>query len=141
MKKALILCLTLLFIGSTTISCSRDDENTSIEGKWEFFQEGFSIGNQEALEPYSHTAGCEKDYWEFKTAGVLVDGSFFDNGNGCETDVFLGTYAKSDNNLLLSLGGESIVATIMTLNSSTLKIKVTLLEDGEPINYVTVLKR
>jgi hypothetical protein len=133
MKKVLFLCLTLFVLGLTITACSKDDDNTSIEGKWVFSQEGFAIGNQEVLEAYEHTVGCEKDYWEFKTGSVLVDGSFYDDGNGCESEIYLETYVKSGNDLLLSLDGESIAATIMTLNSSTLKFKVTFIEDGQSI--------
>lgn len=140
MKRILILCLGLLTIGLTTTSCS-DDENTSIVGKWVFHETGLLINGQESLEPYEHTAGCDKDYWEFKSGSVLEDVSYYNDGNGCETDIILGTYTQSDSNLLISLDGESEVATILTLNSSTLKIKVTLLNNGQSIDYITVFKR
>ena len=141
MKKVLFLCLGLLAIGLTTTGCSNDDENASIEGKWFFSQTGLSVGGQEALDPYVHTEGCEKDYWEFNTGGVLKEVSFNKDGSTCESDIVLGTYTKSDNNLLVSLNGQSNVYTIMTLNSSTLKIKVTLIDNGQPIDYVYVFRR
>ena len=141
MKKVLFLCLGLLAISLTITGCSKDDENTSIEGKWIFSEQGFANGDQESLEPYENTEGCEKDYWEFKTGGILKDESFYNDGDGCESEVVLGTYTKSDNNLLISLDGDSDVATIMILNSSTLKIKVTLIDNGQAIDYITVLKR
>lgn len=140
MKRILILCLGLLTIGLTSTSCS-DDENTSIEGKWVFDQTGLLINGQESLEPYEHEVGCEKDYWEFKSGGILNDGSYYNDGTNCETEIVTGTYAQSDSNLLISLDGESDVATIITLNSSTLKLKVTLIDNGQPIDYITVFKR
>ncbi len=140
MKKISIFFIALLSLGLTTSSCS-DDENTSIVGKWIFSQEGFEIGGQEVLEPYEHTAGCNKDYVEFTSEGIVKNENYFNEGAGCESDLSMGTYLKSDNSLTLTIGGETVNATIITLNSSTLKIKVTVVEGAETVNYITVFSR
>ena len=141
MKKISIFFIALLSLGLTTSSCS-DDENTSIVGKWIFSQEGFAVeGGQEVLVPYQHTSGCNQDYVEFTAEGVVKNENYFNEGAGCESDLSMGTYLKSDNNLTLTIDGETVNATIITLNSSTLKIKVTVVEGAETVSYITVFSR
>lgn len=50
MKKITILFLSVLTLGLSVSSCSKDDdENTSIVGKWELIKQGTIISGQEAL--------------------------------------------------------------------------------------------
>ena len=142
MKKLVILFLSVLSSGLLLTSCSDDDgDEASINGKWEFYQTGFAFGGQEELELYEHAAGCEKDYLEFLGGGVLNDVSYFNNGESCEEFSDQGTWSKSGNTLTVTYDGESFTATIVTLDSTTLKISITEDFEGTPITVIAVLKR
>lgn len=90
---------------------------------------------------YEHAAGCEKDYLEFLGGGVLNDVSYFNNGESCEEFSDQGTWSKSGNTLTVTYDGESFTATIVTLDSTTLKISITEDFEGTPITVIAVLKR
>ena len=141
MKKLLILFLSVVTSGLLLTSCSDDDESASINGKWEFYQTGFSFGGQEELELYEHSEGCNKDYLEFLGGGVLNDVSYFNNGETCEEFSDQGSWSKNGNTLTVTYDGESFTATIVTLDSTTLKISITEDFEGTPITVIAVLKR
>lgn len=141
MKKLLILFLSVATSGLLLTSCSDDDESASINGKWEFYQTGFSFGGQEELEFYEHSEGCNKDYLEFLGGGVLNDVSYFNNGESCEEFSDQGSWSKNGNTLTVTYDGETYVATIVTLDSTTLKISISDDTGGIPITVIAVLKR
>ena len=142
MKKLIVLFLSVMTSGLLLTSCSDDDESgSSIEGKWDFFQVGISALGQEILEPYEHQEGCDKDNLNFKSGGVLDAEEFFNNGEGCDSDIEIGSWAKSGSTLTFTFEGELVEATIVTLDSSTLKLNVSEEFEGQPLNLVLVLKR
>lgn len=142
MKKLVILFLCVLTSGLLLTSCSDDDgDSTSINGKWEIYQTGFAFGGQEELELYEHADGCNKDYSEFLSGGVLNDVTHFNNGEGCEEFSDQGSWSKNGNTLNVDYEGESFVATIVTLNSTTLKISISEDMGGVPVTAIAVFKR
>ena len=142
MKKLVILFLSVLTSGFMLTSCSDDDsDSNSIEGKWEFYQEGISLGGVEQLELYEHTLGCEKDFVELFSGGNYQDVFYFNDGEGCVEDISTGTWSRSGNSLTISSGGETNTATIVTLNNTTLKVSITEDLGGVPITAIVVFKR
>lgn len=136
MKKILFLFVSTLVLGLT--SCSKDDDSNStpasIEGKWDYFQEGLLVGNQEILEAYSHDCTTNKDYTEFVAGGVLRDVYHYDD---CEEEIDLGTWSRNGSSLTVTIGGETTNAEILTLDNQTLKVKATV----EGMTYLQVFKR
>jgi hypothetical protein len=141
MKKLVVLFLSVLTSGVLLTSCSDDDEAPSIEGKWEFYQEGISLGGVEQLELYEHTPGCEKDFVELFSGGNYQDVFHFNEGEACVEDSSTGTWSRSGNSLTITSGGESNTATIVTLNDTTLKVSITEDLGGVPITAIVVFKR
>lgn len=142
MKKLLILFLSVVGSGVLLTSCSDDDgDSGSIVGKWEFYQEGLSVGGVEELDLYEHTPGCEKDFVELFSGGNYQDVFYYNNGEGCTEDTSTGTWSRSGNSLTITSGGETNTATIVTLNSSTLKVSITEEFEGLPITAIIVFKR
>jgi len=121
MKKMILLAVAFLSFAAVT-SCSNDDDNASLEGKWEYFKEGYVENGQEFLEDYEHQTGCEKDY-SLISATTIEDHSFF--GTTCEEDVYSIPYTRNGNTITISGEGATFPAVIKTLNSSTLKIYIT----------------
>ena len=123
MKKILFLFVSTLVLGLT--SCSKDDDSSSsstgLEGRWEYSQEGAIVGGQEVLAPYEHECSSQKDYTEFLAGGVMKD-YYFDTN--CTQDLSQGTWTKSGNSLAVNFGGEIATAEIVTLNATTLKVKI-----------------
>jgi hypothetical protein len=141
MKKLVVLFLSVLTSGALLTSCSDDNEGSSIEGKWEFYQEGFSFNGQEQLEPWDHEEGCDKDYIEFLGGGVLNEVSYFNDGESCEESSEQSLWSKNGNTLTVTIGGESQDATIATLDATTLKIVITEDFEGMPVSVIVVFKR
>jgi len=138
MKKLVILFLSVVTSGFLLTSCSSDDESTSINGKWEFYQLGVSFGGQEELDLYEHSEGCNKDYLEFLGGGVLKDVSYFNDGEGCEEFLDQGSWSKNGNTLTVTFEGETFNASIVTLDNSTLKLSIS---EGIGFSVIAVLKR
>ncbi len=116
--------LVMLFLVATVslTSCNKDDNNdASIEGKWEYSQETNDEGN---LVAYEHSSGCDKDYTEFIAGGTFKDVYFYKDINlNCVQEVFNATWSRSGN--MLTVTGSVGVNTveILELTDSTLKIK------------------
>ncbi len=135
MKKLVLLFVAVASISSALVSCSKNDDNdASIVGKWEFYQEGVKIEGEEFLELYVHDCATKKDYTQFFDNGTLNDVYYWDD---CEEDIDNGTYTKSGNSLTLTIDGVTTNGTIKKLSGSTLKVEIT--DEGEV--YVVVLKR
>lgn len=136
MKK--ILLLTVAFISLVTVtSCSKDDENASLQGKWEYSKEGIASGGQEVLEDYSHQSGCAKDY-SMITATTIMDHVF--NGTACTEEIANTPYTRNGNTITTTFGGETFTAVIKSLTSTTLKVYFTD-PDSPTVSEVTVFKR
>ena len=136
MKKNLLLFVSTLVLGLT--SCSKDDDSSSdssnIEGRWEYFQEGTIVGGTETLVSWDHECTTKKDYVELLSGGVMKDMVYWDD---CVDDVVTGTWSSDGTNFSASIGGENTSGEILTLTSSTLKIKYV---DGGT-TFVQVFKR
>lgn len=136
MKKILLLFVSTLVLGIT--SCSKDDDSSSnssnLEGRWEYFQEGTIVGGTENLGSWDHECPTKKDYIELLGGGVMKDMVYWTD---CEDDIVTGTWSSDGTNFSASIGGESTSGEILTLNSTTLKIKYV---DGG-ITFVQVFKR
>jgi hypothetical protein len=137
MKK--IILLAVAFVSFATItSCSNDDDQASLQGKWEYLKEGTANSSgQEDLVDYQHQAGCSKDY-SIITASSIVDHSFF--GSTCEEEIFSTPYTRNGNTISITVEGETFTAEIKTLDSSTLKI-YSIDPEFPGIIDVTVFKR
>ena len=142
MKKLVVLFLSVLTSGLLLTSCSDDDgDSGSIEGKWEFYQEGFSFGGAEQLELYEHTAGCEKDFIDLKSGGNYEEVTYFNNGESCQDDIGTGTWSRSGNTISITFDGETFDGTIVTLNNTTLKVSITEDFEGVAVTAIVVFKR
>ena len=139
-KNKKILLLAVAFVSFATFtSCSKSDDNASLEGKWEYSKEGAASGGQEVLQDYVHDC-TTKDY-ALITATSVADHTFYvGSGTTCEEDVYTISYTRSGNNLTIIEGGVAYTAVIKTLNGSTLKIYSTD-PDSPGVSYVTVYKR
>tara|TARA_R110002072_G_scaffold117281_3_gene248167 strand:- start:387 stop:827 length:441 start_codon:yes stop_codon:yes gene_type:complete len=145
MKKLFVL---FVFAASAMfVSCSSDDDNGGNEekiiGKWEFTQEGTIVDGQEVLLPYENDAPeCGKDFIDFKADNTVQSVIFFlDFNEECDSETDTGTYSVSGKNITLTTGGETVVAEIVTLNNTTLKVKVTEEFGGETFIFISVLKK
>lgn len=136
MKKFTVLFVSVLTIGLTFSSCSKDDDDAgSLEGKWNFSKEGAVAGGQEILVDYSgNEAGCTKDYTTFSADGTVTDVDYDSFDTPCEVFTDNGTWVRTNNTITITSGGETFSAEILNLTSSELKVKDT---DG----YIVVFTR
>jgi hypothetical protein len=139
MKRLKELVVLFLVISTFLVSCDKNDEpaQAAIEGKWQFSKEGEIINGQEILETYFHTAGCTKDFIEFKSGSVFIDTYFEKPVNDCIEYSETGSWTRIGNQLTIFTDDFSQVVTILELTNTTLKIKV---EDEDDI-YLYVLTR
>jgi hypothetical protein len=136
MKKFLLLAVAFASFATVT-SCDNDDDQASLEGKWEYSREGAVFMGQEILVDYTHEDGCTKDYIMIN-ATTVADHTFF--GAACEEDVFSLTYTRSGNTVAFTVDGVAYAAEIKTLDGSTLKLYATD-PDFPESTEVTVYKR
>ena len=130
--------LVMLFLVATVslTSCNKDDNNdASIEGKWEYSQETNDEGN---LVAYEHSSGCDKDYTEFIAGGVFRDVYFYkDLDLNCVQENFNATWSRSGSTITVTNSGDTYTSQILELTDTTLKIKSV---DGTD-EYITVYTR
>ena len=127
MKKIISNLFLALCASIILVACSKDSSSSSssdIEGKWEYYQEGTVIGGQEVLDLHQHESGCTKDYIEILSGGVYKDYSYDSLVDPCVETIETGSWTKSGNTLTVTTSGNSDSAEILTLNATTLKIKV-----------------
>jgi len=141
MKKNKVLFVSVLSLGLALTSCSKDDNSSSsssasVEGKWKYTKEGTIVSGQEVLSDYVNDApACGSDYLEILTGGTAKDIYYYNDG-ACQSDVGMGTWSKSGNTMAVTFDGVTDNAEILTLNSTTLKVKYS--RDGEEmINVYT----
>lgn len=144
MKKLSIIFVSLLTLGLTVTSCNKDDDDeASIEGKWEATQFGNVIEGKELLLPVTNEGGCANDIIEITNDGKykMTSSEFIDSKCSSSTDT--GTWAKSDNTLKFTDDESKEVDSveILELSDSTLKIKYTDTEDGATIINIEVYTR
>jgi Lipocalin-like domain len=143
MKK--ISVLLIAFVTLAFSSCSSDDNGNStasIVGKWEYTQTGEVIEGVEVLETYDHTAGCDKDYMEFKSDGTFDDVWYSNGTSGCTSDNDSGTWAQNGTTITTAYGEQDPEeGEILILNETTLKVRFVDTSEGMTETYVTVLTR
>ncbi|ESU28662.1 hypothetical protein FLJC2902T_12530 [Flavobacterium limnosediminis JC2902] len=141
MKKITLLFVSALALGMVFTSCNKDDDSSSsssasIEGKWKYSKEGAIVSGQEVLTDYLNEAPqCGNDYIEILAGGTAKDVYYYNDG-GCLSDVGTGTWSKSGNIMTVTFDGVAENAEILTLDSTTLKVKYT--DNGmEMVNVYT----
>ena len=125
------------------LNCSSDDNSnsdafaTDIVGTWELIS--LTVNELEFLDETS----CF-DRLTF-TATTVQSTEFYDyeDGEGCVLDYTseTGTYNISANILTGTIEGETIIFEIVELNSTTLKLKSSLSEDGINITFFETFRR
>ena len=140
MKKLKVLFLSLLAL-TTIVSCSKDDDNdsstsASIEGKWEFTQEGESLTS---LEPAENEGNCGLDITEYISGGEFKETYYYMNNEECKSYNDSGTWSKNGNTLTKKYTNDDEPDTyeIIELSQTTLKLK----EIDEEGTWYTVYKR
>ena len=140
MKKIISKLFLALSASIILVACSKDSSSSSsssIEGKWEYYQEGTVIGGQEVLDLHQHESGCTKDYLEILSGGVIKYYDYDSFVSPCELTIDTGTWSQNGNILTIITQGTSETAEILTLNATTLKIKYVIDTNIE----IAVLKR
>jgi hypothetical protein len=137
MKKLSVLFLSLVALVSV-VSCSSDDKDVaaSIEGKWEFYQEGETL---QTLEKITDENDCTPTVIEILKGGKYNgSGSEYYNSK-CNAYTFKGDWSRNGNMLSTQDEGDNEVnkSEIIELTSSTLKLK----EVDEEGTWYIVLKR
>lgn len=126
MKTKRILLGLLLSIGLFATSCSSDDNEGEtiipIQGKYNLSQTGTIIDGKEVLiDAPQNASGCSRDYLDLRLSNAAVIGDY--NGSDCALTETTGTYARSHNDLTISVGNVSSTSDIMNLTNKELKIK------------------
>lgn len=117
-----VLCL---FLSSCTSSEGPVDMNL-INGKWLFNKS--SVSSSGITIPYSTTYfknedGCEKDYIEIKTAGIITNGDYL---SGCTLETKDGTWIESGNTITITVTGSDLNGTfnVASLSANELILKI-----------------
>jgi len=142
MKKTIKTFFLILTIG-LMVNCSSDDNSdsdtvsTDIVGTWELIS--LTLNDLEFLDETS----C-LDRLIF-TATTVQSLEFYDyeDGEGCVLDYTseAGSYDISGKMLTVTIEGETIIFEIVELNSTTLKLKASLTEDGETFTFFETFRR
>ncbi len=102
MKKLSVLFLSVLALGLSTTSCNSDDDNLSIEGKWELSQiGGGTVGGEEQVIDYPTENSCAKPIIEFLKDGALITTYSQPNEGKCESFSQNGAWSQDGNNLMI----------------------------------------
>lgn len=143
MKKLSVLFVSVLALGMSFVSCSKDDDNevaASVEGKWNYTSaaivaNGLEVPFNDFIE---NQASCAKDYIELKTAGVANSGEY---DSDCKLTVETGTWTKKDNTLTIVSDGESVPYEVVSVTNSTMKLKISYNEGGIALTVVVTLAK
>ena len=136
MKKMILLAVALVSFATVT-SCSKDDDNASLEGKWEYSKEGTATNGQETLVDYVPESGCSKNY-AMITASTIMDHTF--SGATCDEAISNQPYTRNGNTLTVAGEGATLTFLIKKLTSTTLTVYF-VNPDSPTVNQVTVFKR
>jgi len=136
MKKLIILFVFALVTILNFTSCSSDNESSSsssIVGKWNFskFSTTFNGVTSPEMDYDGNESGCPKDYVEFKTGGVFNEGDY--TGSTCVLDQLAGTWVQSGSTITLTEGTDVVTVQVVSVTSSTLKVKSTETDSGVTI--------
>jgi hypothetical protein len=137
--------ITLMGVISTAVvlhSCKKDDDKkeetpaTSIEGTWKATAQTLTVsfnGQDSTMDMFADAEPCEKDdllrFNADKTVTNLPGATKCDPNEPASSSG--GSWAMSSDNKKLTLDdGGAVVADVVTLNASTLKIKITDEDNG-----------
>lgn len=126
--KKIKVALVLLVTGALSLtSCSSDDSGSSasIEGKWNPEKTVIKSSGNTITQKYDENeAGCDKDYIEFVSGGVLRNVIWFKNAeNVCtENAAAPQVWSKTDNELSISGGEFDGTYDIAKLSGSELRL-------------------
>ena len=139
MKKLIILFAFALVSVLNFTSCSNDDDNSSsssIVGKWNYSKMSAIVDGVTSpeIEYDDNEAGCPKDYVEFKTGGIFIQGDY--SGSTCVLDSFPGTWVQTDNTITITEGTDVYTAQVLSVTNSTLKLKATETDSGMTITLI-----
>jgi len=141
MKKLSILFVSVLTLGLAVTSCSSDDDdNGTIEAKWQLSEVGVVLNGQEALEPATNE-GCANDITEFTADGKFVDTYSEFYNDKCNSGTDEGTYTKDGSTLTKKYGSDEEKFEISELSGNKLKLKQTYSEGGITVSAVLVYKK
>lgn len=121
MKKLSILFVSVLALGMSFVSCSKDDAEASVEGKWNYTSAVRIVdGNEVPLDDFiNNEVGCAKNYIELKTAGVANFGKY---NSDCKLTLETGSWSKKENTLTITRNGVSRSTDIVSVTDSTMRI-------------------
>ena len=136
MKKMILLAVAFVCFASVT-SCSKDDDGTSLEGKWEYSKEGTATNGQEILVDYVPESGCAKNY-AMITASTIMDHTF--SGGTCQEAISNQSYTRNGNTLTVTGEGATLTFLIKKLTSTTLTVYFNN-PDSPTVSQVSVFKR
>lgn len=122
MKKIALLLVTIISIGLATVSCSKKDSETSIEGKWIIIQEGKIVNGQELLNAHVNEATCEKDNTVFSSGGGAKDYDYRKLNGVCKEEITSYSYSRNGNELKINYSSGEVTGTILNLTDTELKV-------------------
>lgn len=144
MKRLSILFLSILTIGLSISSCSKDDDNeASLEGKWVLTQEGAVFNGKEILQPVENEGGCDSETYQYLNNGTVINTYSEFLNSKCNNETENGTWSRNGNKLTEKFQGESegTVYEIADLTGSQLKLKETYSEAGVSVSFIRVFAK
>ncbi|TDO78013.1 lipocalin-like protein [Flavobacterium chryseum] len=144
MKKLSILFLSVLALGLSTSSCSSDDDNEgTLEGKWELTEVGVGYDGKEAVGPVQNEGGCKTEIAEYLQDGKFTDTYSEYTNDKCNTSSETGTWTKDGSKITRKYTGddETEVLEVLELTGSRLKTKITYTESGVTLSTISVYKK
>lgn len=125
--KLLVLATLTIFL----MSCSKDEApapaTSLIVGKWTQIKTVVTVpGSPTATEPYTgNEPGCNKDFLEFVSGGVVNSTDFEKVNNLCVPTTDVAMWAQTGNNLKITVGAEITNFNIEALTATDLVLKGT----------------
>lgn len=140
-KSILFLSALTLFLGVSTTSCDKDEDEyqlpaATLTGKWFYSKVGTVVGGAEILADYGdNETGCSKDYVEFGSNNEYADVDYDSTDSPCEVFATTATYAVTGNTIVVDFGDTTTTGTLLNLSYTELKIK------DNDTNEITVYTR
>jgi hypothetical protein len=129
MKKVYLLFVSILIFGVLFTSCTKDDSGpvdmNLIEGKWNFNKSTATSSGITIPYPtdyFKNEDGCNKDYIDIKTGGIV---KYADSSLNCVLIEKDGTWTQSANTITINVTGTSLIGTfnVTSLSATELILK------------------
>lgn len=108
------------------LSCSKEDDNqTTLEGKWEFYKEGYFYDipeNESDYKDYYHRCDTKKDYRFFYADGKMQEHLFGLECNEQSSD-YKWTLKDNGNKLDIKFGDDGEIYEVLEFDGTILKVK------------------